>query len=317
MSPNQSKNPYERLLIITNEHSSHARAIQRQIQRVDLPAEYIVTSLDTERTQEELYDKVREDDVIVAAGGDGTAHQVGNMLLSEEGRERGVNRYPFVPVRGGNANDIATMINGRASVRTIVNRGQAIELNPLQVQVEQGDNQDTRYALGYFSVGGTAAASQKLDELKHTANMATRLSGVQFAREAVTSWLTVADTSREIYAAQQNAEQLPVTDYLFMRGDRIAKIGRPHANLTLPKFEAVAMQSHGKFDALRRMFDMKNGKLWGEMLSEVTLIFTASNAQDIPAQYDGETRQLAAGSQLTVSVSPYSYTTLTTRLNSK
>lgn len=301
-----------RALVIANEHSSHAVRMRRQVGELDLPTETIHTHEDERRTRDEVYALAREGDVLLGAGGDGTANQIANMLLSPEGQARGLHNLPFVPLRGGNANDTPTMINGRKTAAEILRTGHDVFLRPLEVRID--DNVDaTRYALGYFSVGATAAASQRLEEIKSTANKFTHATRLQLLREMITVWRAVGS-----YGAfkMQLAGETPevTTDYLLLRGNRIAKLGRPHADLTKPQFEAVPKESSGMTRALFDMIKMQQGRLLGTMQESVSFMVETADNADMPVQYDGEVAMVASGSRLSVGIAPVAYRTLSTRL---
>jgi len=302
----------ERALVVANEYSSHAGRMRRQVDELEIPIAIVPTERDPRRTQEALFDAVRDGDVVLGAGGDGTTNQVANILLGPEGQEQGLYRLPFIPLRGGNANDIASMLNGRKTAAQILRLGRDTYLHPLEIHTDDPEER-VRLALGYFSVGATAAASQRLEEVKGSANAFTRGVGFQLVREAVAVWLTTA-RSEAFKLERDGMATESATDFLTLRGDRIAKLGRPHADLRAPEFESVTSDVGGLAPTLAQLIRMQRGRLHGSLQDHTGFSISSGNGQPLPVQYDGETDTVQSGSHLSVSISPVTYRTLSTKL---
>lgn len=304
MSESFEVEPYvpERALVIANEHSSHARQMQRQIGQLELPVITVPTHADPRYTHDDFLKAARDRDLLFSAGGDGTAHYSANTVLSEEGQAKGLHNLYFVPLCGGNANDVATMINGRKMAAQILKEGRDRRLHPLEVRVFTEDElASIRYALGYFSVGATAEASHRLEKVKGNV-----------ARESLSVLRTVATYLP--FKIHRDGQAEAITDFLALRGDRIAKFGRPHANLSRPAFEAITSNIQGMVPALVDMIKMKQGKLHGQMLQHTDFTVEAGGGDTVPVQYDGEAIGVYSGAQISVGISPVGYRTLTTRL---
>jgi|GEM_PF-2329454 len=305
MLRNCSGEPIERAIVVANPKATHAKRMQRQLKRLDLPQEIIETKPDPRYARDELLKAAAADKIIFGAGGDGTTHHIANTILSPAGSETGLRWLPFVPLRGGNANDIAHMLNGRHSPNHIVKHGSHAWLSPLEVTVTDDEgNQSTRYALGYFSVGATAAAAERLDAIKNTANRFTKAIGFQALREAVSVWHTVA--TAPVFMSREDEGRLlhPVGEHLFLRGNRIAKYGRPHARLGQKAYELVTAGDKNHLSAIADMLKMQQGKLYGIMADEMsfTVLPTGPGAPEISQMYDGESAPIAYGSQVSVSI---------------
>jgi diacylglycerol kinase family enzyme len=302
----------EYAVVVANEHSSNARRMRRQIDQLTIPHHVITTSRDPRRTQDDLYDGMKEGAVLLGAGGDGTNGQIVNMLLSPEGVERGLHKERFIPLRGGNANDFATMLNDHNTAAQILERGRDIYLHPLEVRkVDSGE--PSRFAAAYFSALATAAASERLDQIKNTANHFTKALGLQLGREGLATVLEVGGYKpAQIQRDGQEAEA--VTDYLMARGDRMGKVGRPHAELDKPAFEAIATKDTGYTKAVVNLGKMARGNLHGDMRTSTEFTVTSVDGSEIPVQYDGEAEFVPSGSTFSVGISETPYRTLSTRL---
>jgi hypothetical protein len=304
--------PIEYAVVVANEHSSNARRMRRQVDQLTIPYHVITTSRDPHRTQDDLYDGMKEGAVILGAGGDGTNGQIVNALLSPEGIERQLHLERFVPLRGGNASDVATMLNGHNTAAQILELGRELYLHPLEIRSLYTDER-SRFALGYFSVAATAAASYDLDQVKNTANRLTKATGFQLGREAVATWLSVGGFM-PIRLQRDGLETEAVTDYLMVRGDRIAKVGRPHAELDKLAFEAIATKDTGYTKAVVNLGKMARGNLHGDMRTSTEFTVTSVDGSEIPVQYDGEAEFVPSGSIFSVGISGTPYRTLSTRL---
>ena len=309
--PLMDEPPIERALAVVNMHSSNAKRMLREIGQLSIPTQIILTSRDPRYTQDEVLTNARQGDVILSAGGDGTANENLNIVLSPEAQELGLHLLPFVPLRGGNANDSAYMLNGRRSAAEILQRGQHASFRPLEIQTDDPEL-PVRRALGYFSALASAAATHRMGEIKNTSNHITRATRIQLARETVETWRTIAGHGVHLL---HHADQDPtgVTDYLVLRGDRIAKLGKAHADLRQPVFEVVATPTTGPVRTMIDMLKMLRGRLYGEMRDNTTFRVETADGEPFVVQYDGEHQELASGTTVTVRIADTPYRTLTTR----
>ncbi len=307
--PTNENYPAEFALVIVNEYSSGANRMRKEIAGLTIAHKIIPTSLESDKMFDDITNSLPDGAVIVSAGGDGTTNLVGNVLLSPEGREASLHQVPFAPLRGGNANDIAIMINGRSSANAIVRRGKPTTLKPLEVSI---NGNEPRFAFGYFSIGGTAEASRQLQNMKEL-----ELSGAQKRiREALTALVATADYPAFNYHTYKEDAIESVTDIMCIRGNRIAKYGRPKARLNEEQFAFLIDKSEGRLDAAIKLGRMGLHALWGSSKEHVYMTVASPGPEraTLPVQYDGEASTIPSGSNVGVSVSRHSYTALTTQL---
>lgn len=322
---------FDRLVVAENPRASHYRRISREVARLqrshpDFGIERIPTSANMNETHDTIMDTVRQGDVLVVIGGDGTVNQVGSVVTSQDFDRGDAPNTPFVPLRGGNANDIANMINGRASLEEILRRGEMMELFPLEVTVtapEEQTRQDpfddgvyVRRALGYFSVHAAAEATRGLDNIKPQSDIIRwmlRHTGIQQAREVFAVLQPMAQ-AKPVIAIEDGYPPYALVDESFLRGDRIAKYGHPHADLTKQIFERTRVYDQGYIAALTSMIKMQQGKLEGEKTDSVTQLLYGRDGKPILTQYDGEVIEIPSGSTVNVGIAARGYHTLTTKL---
>lgn len=300
-------------LLIANEHSSNFDGLEAKVarlQKANLIEGYAVipTSLNDQHMLDDIAEKYRTKMVLFGGGGDGTTNLIGNALLSAEGIERGYNDIPFVPLRGGNANDIAVSLNGYRSIGRILKKGRQAGLRPLEISV---NNKDPRYAFGYFSIGGTADAAAALHEMKGKYGID------QLPREIVTAWFKSADYPKFRYRTNKGDQYDFASDIMCLRADRIAKFGHPYTHLNNDTFEMIADLSGGRTEALLKMMSLGLGQLRGRPVDSANFtlatVVGGDNKIMLPVQYDGEIDEIPIVSDVSVVISQNSYTTLTTR----
>lgn len=306
----------ERALVVFNEYSSNARRMARQLLQLEIPLDVIPTHPDMRYTEEAMARSARPGHVILMSGGDGTANQGVNIMMGDAMAEKELNWLPFVPLRGGNANDIAVMLNGKDRPDRILSDGHYFSVSPLEVtKTSPEGDRDSRYALGYFSVGATAAASRRLDEIKETANRFTKAVGFQQLREAVATWRVVGHYPALKVAMMQEETPLSLaSDVLFLRGNRIAKYGRPHANLGRQEYEMVMSNPDGMTATLVDMLKLQRGRILGTMATAACFGVETADGSPFEVQYDGEWQPAESGSDFLVRISDKSFNTISTQL---
>jgi diacylglycerol kinase family enzyme len=310
----------ERLLVVRNPYSSNSNRIGTEIDQLaenGWKVEVVNTSPDIRCTEEEIHRTVRHGDAILGGGGDGTANQIGNILLGSALADHGLGHLPFIPLRGGNANDIAHMLNGKRSAPDIMAHGRYTPVHALEVNVQEPDGKYwTKRALGYIGIGATAVASRRLEGVKNTSNVWTRRAGYQQTREALATLRAIGQA--KAFTVQEDNSELPpheLKDILALKGNRIAKYGRPHADIAQPEYERVLSRSGGLGRALLSMVLMQQGKAPGEMLSEPSVYTIHSHTgQKMLVQFDGEVQDMLSGSRVTLGLAPRPYYTLSTNL---
>lgn len=155
-----------RLVIAHNPHSSRASDVKRLVfDRLD-EAGYKYETIEVRQAPLEenvrlLAPEIREDDVILSAAGDGSAHAVAHavMAASQPGVELGFLAF-------GNFNDVPNTFNSSKSLRdpvAFLEQARPETVWPLEVLV---DGNPLRSALLYVTVGWTAQAANRFDDPK-------------------------------------------------------------------------------------------------------------------------------------------------------
>jgi len=298
---------YDRTVIAGNPRSTRYAEIGHEIaaaEAMGLPVEEIETQ-PTVAAMSSLLDVVLEPrDLLVIWSGDGGASTSAQAMM---GREQ-----PVVLRPGGNAADAYNALNRGKDLRQIIHGGRVEDLRPLEITVTTPDKHTTvRRAIVYTAIGASAIASRDLDALKDAAPSRiprlVREANIVLDSLKHTPWFTVEDV-------ESNAPPRRVTDRTFARGDVIGKLGRTHANLSLPQFEDLSARTGTYPRSVSLMAKLGLGALRGSLRDEAHFKVKSQDGSPLPAHVDGEYYEVPSGSEMAVTLASQSYRTLTTRL---
>lgn len=246
----------KKLIIVYNPRSSLAGAIEREVltpaRKISgwLVGRYVVRAASLVKNAQKLAQILNDGDLVVAAGGDGTAAMVANAILrSGKTATLGVLGY-------GNFNDIARMtrtkrpveyggeyVGGLSEIMASFEAGKTAELYPLEVRV---NGEHWRYVLAYMTLGMFASSTQIFDEPKIRQRLKKRGGGLVFSVWQLTKWyfregrkaflpegeLVRAGKRQESSVGPEimidGAAMFPkeTTDYLAVNGPRVARVMR-------------------------------------------------------------------------------------------
>lgn len=231
-----------KLIIVYNPRSSKAKAVEREVLAPSremegwLVGKYRVKPTDVDDNAKELAKILNDGDLVIAAGGDGTAViAVNGVMLSEKDVALGVLGY-------GNFNDMARMLGMRRAVEyggeyvggvtEIAQRfteGRIKEIYPLEVKI---NGEHWRYVPCYVTLGLFAESVAVFDEEKVRKKLQTGKKGLVFSVWHLAKW----------YFKNRRREFLPkgeierggvglafpdkATDYMAINGSSVARVMR-------------------------------------------------------------------------------------------
>lgn len=271
---------------------------------------HIETAKDGAETKRRLAAQLLPEDLVLGLGGDGTASVIGNVLL-----EQNLSKVIFIPLRGGNANDLAHMLNGNISLDKVLSSGKLTRCYPLEVEIKRPKAAATTgWALAYFSIGASAYASQNFDRIKNRLHLAQKMkAGSLYEKSAVWNLLNKFGTYNVTPTETGVTEQL--ADCVFLRGDRVAKYGRPRASLASRHYELMQEPRLSHIRTLRAMIQLMHGRHVGWLMTEpYECMVESKNGEPLPVQFDGEPSSIPSGSMVRVSISEKSYQTIAAKL---
>lgn len=206
----------KRLIIVFNPRSSKAKLIREMVFEPArelagfLVGKYEVLPTDVDDNAAKLAKILKDGDLVVTAGGDGTA-LIGLNGCMKSGKEVCLAAMPF-----GNFNDTAATL-GKMKFEEIIDlflRGKGKKFYPLEVKV---DDEHFRYAIGYVTVGMMAEATAIFDEKKIRTNLRRGKRRI-FSYTELAKW----------YFRNRKGVFLPEgkTDYMAVNGRRVGGVMR-------------------------------------------------------------------------------------------
>src|SRR6185437_8881055 len=99
------------------------------------------------------------------AAGDGTVNLIVDLLLHDPALTTEQRQTPILPLWGGNANDLANMLNGaatRSKLRRLLQHGHVVSIRPIICTLSTpGGSRQVYAAACYASFGASAYASEE------------------------------------------------------------------------------------------------------------------------------------------------------------
>lgn len=219
----------KRLVLVYNPRSSKQAAIQTEVLDAVrglsgwMVGKYAVSEQDLDHNAKKLAKIINDGDLVIAAGGDGTAAMTANgVILSGKKATLGVLGY-------GNFNDMASMLGTKREegVKGIIRKFEERKVKtiyPLDVRV---NGEHWRYAPCYMTMGLFAESTRVFDEPKVREKLKTGKKRMIFSLWTLAKW----------YLKNRKKEFLPVgitvsgekfagraTDYMAVNGPTVAKM---------------------------------------------------------------------------------------------
>lgn len=302
-----------KLIVVYNPQSSRRGLVQEE---VIAPArklagwmvgKYRVTTASLEENARALMKILSDGDLVIAAGGDGTATVAANAVMWSQ------KKVTFSTLGYGNFNDLTYVLGTRRPVRrqgelvggiaeivAAFEAGKTTEIWPLEIIV---NDKQWRYALCYVTMGLFAESTEVFDETK------VRQKLQSGKRTPVFSWRTLArwyfqNRKKRVFVPEfrLNGEKMPtdVTDYVAVNGARMAGVMRGGDWYLDPKHFGRAM---GKLKSFWRLFSLMAKSILRRiptvMVERDVLEFTKPGS--IEVQAEGEYQRLSEVKKIEVS----------------
>ena len=319
----KTKLSFKQIYLLSNHRATNWQRVDRLhkvIVKAFRPAKHV--ELDVFEGKSEPNKELRQvianwdkDTLVCIGGGDGTVSFVANELLRVAQEHSASLQAVLLPLWGGNANDLAIMLNGlivTGSIKDVCIESEPVNVHPLFVSLElPGESQTIRYAMSYASFGVTAHATWAMEGSSHDRE-STKLSwpGVRFVAEVRDVLGAVVQAPSFDIEHDDGREE--VYERIFSNGSRVAKLnGLPVALNEQKYFEAISDKKHIHFV----WYSIKS--FWrnhGTVRSEPTS-FTIHHTTK--AQIDGEVIDVLPGTRVTVGVHSEAVRMLSRRLKVK
>jgi len=311
---------FERVLIVinpvsTNFHKSHRWVVEFRKLLPHAQIETIETVPGGVEANAKLFHarvyELGPNTLIGVAAGDGTINQVAEILkdtkLAEAARQT-----VLVPLWGGNANDLAWILNGQLrknSLKTILEQGKVMQVRPVLFSFEGALNAK-RLAVMAASFGATALVARQLNQASHRRKKSQKKYAVlQKLHEGLMAWKTVMNAP--VHMTYEAGKMLKIYERTFVNGPRMAKYYHIPVRLTDDCFyvdtivdkRPVITPTALTFSLLRRA---RKDALQQAVSFEVH--------EAVWAQFDGETIQVPAKTNVTATMLAEPLYVLSTKL---
>jgi diacylglycerol kinase family enzyme len=313
--------PFDCFIMFVNPGSTHIRQARRRIADLqglfpDVPM-HVVTTVATGREANAALLRTQAPrlgprTLLCIAAGDGTTNLVIESLLYDPKLPAIARRTPIFPLWGGNANDLACMLNGapRIQLHPIIERGQIVPIRPLQCRITTIDgNVKTYLAACSVSFGASAFAAKRLNETAHRHSPLHKLPGGHFLQATATVWggLVAGPT----FAVEESGTHKVIYERMFSNGSHIAKMYRAPVRLDDNHFYLSTWE--GKVPvvtATRLLLSFRRHSAQNRLHDHAE--FTVHGQAWV--QFDGEATQIPAGAKIEITLSKRPFYALSTTL---
>lgn len=315
----------KKLIIVYNPRSSKAKAVEQEVLKPArgikgwLVGKYQVKPTDVDDNAKELAKILNDGDLVIAAGGDGTAViAVNGVMLSGKDVTLGVLGY-------GNFNDMARMLKSKRAVEyggeyvggvtEIVQKfleGKVRKIYPLEVKI---DGEHWRYAPCYVTLGLFAESVAVFDEEKVREKLRTGKKGLIFSVWNLAKWyfrnrrrefLLKGEIEREDPRGKEVeikgvAQEFPekATDYMAINGSSVARVMRGGKSYRKEKeFRSNIAKLGGFFGLMWFMLRSMLVRVPGKKTKRDVIRFTEPSEVEIQAE--GEYQRLKGVKEIVV-----------------
>lgn len=233
----------------------------------------------------ELAKIIRKDDLVIAAGGDGTAAMVTNAILLS-GKKATLAVMPF-----GNFNDFAETL-GKMSFERVIKKfeeGRYIDYYPLDIKI---DNEHYVYASVYFTVGMMAEAARIMKRPKVRKKLIRAKNRMAFSARKMFFWYVKNKRRKDFLplGMKINGRDVikNVTDYIAMNGKTMAGVVPADGWLDKPgKFWSGTMRNRSFWRMFGKFVKAIEGELPGKETEEDILEFPKKTDVFVHAEGEG------------------------------
>ncbi len=312
---------FQQVIIIVNPQSSNVQRVEKR--RYELSTLFPLTPIkliETTTRPAQLTARLKRalinqsgPTLLCIGGGDGTVHLVVNSLMQLQ-TEIDLAQAPVLPLWGGNANDLATMLNGlssRTSLRRLLTSANIIAIHPLKITSSlDGQTSTHHYAACYASFGVSAYATAELEKPVYKKRLQSNSALGTFIKEFKQACRAILDAPG--FDAEQNGKRIKIFEQVFSNGSRVAKMDRLPVKLHEKRFyRAVNSETQPTPLFYIRQFLLLRGKKLGEVTDQNFRFTTKERAW---AQFDGEARVLPKNTTVSIGLAEAPFYAVSTKL---
>lgn len=253
--------------------------------------------------------------ILCVGGGDGTVSMVIKTLVLSKDLSQDNKRALLLPLWGGNANDMAVMLNGlpsTASIKKILQSSKPTEIYPLKIVLTPPEKKAQVFIAGcYASFGATAEALARMELSSHVrGHSGPKHKITRFVHEFRDIGKTFFDV-RPIKVAPDQAKTVELYDRIFVNGSRYAKILRSPVDLHERRYFVLSSREKKWWYFMLRTLRPLATKAGGT-ISDKQRSFTLKDSTYM--QVDGEVFPIQADTHMQVSIASDPFYALSTKL---
>ena len=302
---------FQQVIVLFNPASTRAKLSRQRIKELKRlyphKVEVVETSADGREANLELIRKLghrlKPHSLLCVAAGDGTVSLAVEALAAtgKQALPRAGRQAVLFPMWGGNANDLAHMLNGlvlRRRMATFVAKATVVPIHPLVCTIKDIEGKTTtRIAACYITFGFSASMARHLNDADYRKKASHRSLANKLLHEL--SHLFKAIKQAERFSYSENHQTHRAYELIFANGSRIAKVDRLPISLSEKYFYKNNLE-YKRFGAIvNKLIAVISDKQPGHKLNRQVHL----NIHDpVWAQVDGEPLAVEAGSRVTISV---------------
>lgn len=313
---------FSTILIFFNPKSTHAASTRRRIAEIErlmpgTPMAVIETSAgghaEIERLVKAHAKKLGPSTLLCIAAGDGTTSQIIEAILTAKGLPGKARKTVVLPLWGGNANDLAHMLNGpayKAKLHDILKEGRIVQIHPLQCDMTDQDRKThTRLAACYASLGVSGFVAKRLVQPSYRLNPLHKIPGGTILMDILTVLSSIMGAPS--FSIKEHGDVRSIYELSFHNGSRMAKLERLPAKLTDEMFYLNQFENKKLLSVIPRFIEMTRKGVSQNLLRNYTSFTTQAESW---AQFDGEPELIPAQTKVQVQLCPRPFNALTTLL---
>ncbi|MDR1032486.1 MAG: hypothetical protein LBL84_00550 [Candidatus Nomurabacteria bacterium] len=276
-----------RVVFISNPRSSNYRKVEKRVlgilkqQPVEL-VEYKIVHTFFEDNVKRISKVLRSGDLVIAAGGDGTASIVGNGIMAS-----GITDVRLGALGYGNFNDLATALSGRtAKVSDVLDASKTVDFYPIEISV---NGKHFRHSFMYADIGLVAGAVDEFEKAPERQRLRHGWSNQFLSFLALVPYYFKHKKHYKLPKSSLGEHKL--TDFFAINGERMAKfkIGRGFA--TVPgQFGVVSLNTSSLVRSLPFTIRSIRGHMPLKIVASDNVEF--ARPANLDFQSDGEYRKL-------------------------
>jgi diacylglycerol kinase family enzyme len=302
---------FNRIIVLRNPASTHAEKTLKRIAKLRALApvtefEVVETSAGGHKANKtivsSLGDKLGPKTLLCVAAGDGTINMIVETLLLDTTLSEAARQTPILPLWGGNANDLAHMLNGhgwKASLRHILSHGVILPVRPLQCSLTMQDaTTQTHLAVCYASFGASAFATRRLSQPEQRNHRIDHIPGGRVIKELGIVIRSLMDAPQ--ITIKEGKQTKKIFEHVFIKGSRFAKVKGVHLRLTDPHFYHAVVHHKRARSLFFHIIEITSPRAVKRVAGDHAE-FTPQ--EHMWAQVDGEIFEIAAGTKVEINLS--------------